>query len=292
MELRDLRHFLAIAREKTISGAADSLCLTQPTLSRRMMELEEELGKKLFIRGNRRITLTEEGIFLRNRAEEVLSLIARTEAEFLSSDKQISGEVHIGGGETDAVRVLARVMQKLNAAHPQIRYRVTSSNAESTMEQLDNGLLDFGIFIDPADVSKYEFMRLKEKYSFGILMRKDSPLAAGSAVTPEQLTDTPLFCPGRDLVEKEFAAWMGTAYARAAILVRYNLAYNVSLMVEEGLGLALCLEKCIYLSKESPLCFRPLTPRMESGVSVAWKKYQTFSKAAGAFLEALRGGDL
>ena len=291
MELKDLRHFLAIAREKTISGAADSLYLTQPTLSRQMMELEEELGKKLFIRGNRKITLTEEGIFLRNRAEEVLSLVARTEAEFLSSDTRISGEVHIGGAETEAVRSVARIMKKLNEAHPQIRYRVTSSNAEGAMEQLDNGLLDFGIFVDPVDVSKYEFMRLKEKYAFGVLMRKDSPLAASSAVTPEQLTGIPLFCPNREPVEKEFAAWMGAAYAGADILVRYNLAYNVSVMVEEGLGHALCLEKAIRVSEDGPLCFRPLTPRMESGVSVAWKKYQTFSKAAGAFLEFLRKGD-
>lgn len=291
MELKDLRHFLAVARERTISGAADSLYLTQPTLSRQMMELEEELGKKLFIRGNRgnrKITLTEEGVFLRKRAEEVLALVARTEAEFFSRGEHITGEVTIGGGETDAVRVFARVMKKLNARHPQIRYRILSSNAEDAMEQLDNGLLDFGIFIDPADVSKYEFMRLRERYAFGVLMRKDSPLAASGAITPEQLAGLPLFCSKRELVEREFAAWMGDAYNRANILADYNLIHNVSLMVEEGLGYALCLEGAMHVTEDSPFRFRPLEPKMEAGVTVAWKKYQTFSRAAGAFLEMLR----
>lgn len=288
MEIKDLRHFLAIAREKTISGAAESLFLTQPTLSRQMQELEEELGKKLFIRGNRAITLTEEGLLLRHRAEEILALVARTESEILSSDTEISGEVHIGGAETDAIRIVARVIQKLHAVHPNICYRMTSSNGEMTAEQLDSGLLDFGIFIEPADLSKYDFIRLKAKGIFGILMRKDNPLAASPVIRPEQLAGIPLFCPSRALVEKEFAAWMGPAYANASILVRFNLDHNISFMVEEGLGCALLLKKNVYTTKDGPLCFRALEPRMTSGVSIAWKKYKAFSKAAGAFLEVLR----
>ncbi len=288
MELNDLRRFLAIAREKTISGAAEALCLTQPTLSRQMLELEAELGKKLFRRGKRAITLTEGGIFLRNRAEEILALVARTEAEFFSSDKELDGEVHIGGAETNAVRVVARAVRALHEAHPRIRFRLTSSNGEGAMEQLDSGLLDFGIFIDPADLSKYDFLRLKEKCAFGILMRKDNPLAEYSSVTPEQLKGVPLFLPSRDMVENEFAAWMGPAYAKASILVRFNLTYNASIMVEEGLGCAFCLERTAYVSEDSPLCFRPLNPEMTVGVSIAWKKYKTFSSAAEAFLKVLR----
>ena len=288
MELKDLRNFLAVAREKTISGAAESIYLSQPTLSRQMQELEEELGKKLFIRGNRRITLTEEGIFLRNRAEEVLALVARTEAEFLSSDTRISGEIHIGGAETEAIRILGRIMKDLHAAYPAIRYRITSSSTESTIEQLDNGLLDFALLLDPADVSQYDFMRLKEKCAFGVLLRRDHPLAQSQAIRPEQLVGVPLLAPNREAVEKGFAAWMGKEYPRADILVRYNLLYNASVLVEEGLGCALCLEKLINVSEGSPLCFRPLAPALEVGLSIVWKKYRTFSRAAGAFLEYLQ----
>ena len=287
MEFKDLRCFLAIAREKTISGAAQSLHLTQPTLSRRMLELEAELGKTLFIRGNRKIVLTEEGIFLRKRAQEVLALMAKTEAEFNSSGEHILGEVSVGGGEIEAVRVFARAIKRLHAAHPQITYTLSSANAETTMERLENGLVDFGIFIEPVDLSKYDFFRLKERYAFGILMRKESILSRFAAIRPEQLLGLPVICPSRAVVKSEFAAWMGEAFARLHCILSYDLPYNASIMVEEHIGYAVCLEKAFTMAPET-FCFRPLDPPLEVGVAVAWKKDQRFSKAAAAFLELLR----
>lgn len=196
MELRVLRYFLAVAREETISRAAEALHVTQPTLSRQMMELEEELGKTLFLRGKRKITLTEEGMFLRKRAQEIVALVEKTEAEFSGPDESISGEVYIGGGETDAMRLIARAAHELRAMHPRITFHLFSGNAEDVTERLDQGLADFGVFIEPADLAKYDFVKLPVRERWGLLMRKDSPLAAKQSVCPEDLSGLRSFFPG------------------------------------------------------------------------------------------------
>lgn len=288
MELRVLRYFLAVAREETISGAADAVHVTQPTLSRQMMDLEEELGKTLFLRGKRRITLTEEGMFLRKRAQEIVSLVEKTEAEFSAEEKAISGEVWIGGGETDAMRLIARAAKGLQAMHPHIVYHLFSGNAEDVAERLDRGLVDFGIFIEPADLSKYDFIKLPVTDIWGVLMRKDSPLAAKQVIRPDDLLGLPLLCSRQPLVRNELSGWMGEHYEKLHIMTTYNLLYNASLMVEEDMGYALCLDKIVRTTADSPLCFRPLEPRLEVGLDIVWKKYQIFSKAAAKFLEHLQ----
>lgn len=287
MELRVLRYFLAVAREESISGAADAVHVTQPTLSRQMMELEQELGKTLFLRGKRKISLTEEGMFLRKRAQEIVTLVEKTESEFIAPEADISGNVYIGGGETDAMRLIARAAHQLQAAHPHISYHLFSGNAEDITEKLEKGLADFGVFIEPADLSKYDFIKLPVADTWGLLMRKDSPLARQQTIKPNDLLGLPILCSNQALVKNEISGWMGEGYEKLHVITVYNLLYNASLMVEEGMGYALCLDK-IVRTGDSPLCFRPLEPKMEVGLAIAWKKYQVFSKAADKFLEYLR----
>lgn len=288
MELRVLRYFLAVAREETISGAAEALHVTQPTLSRQMMELEEELGKTLFLRGKRKISLTEEGMFLRKRAQEIVALVEKTESEFSAPEENISGDIYIGGGETDAMRLIARAAHRLQVAHPHISYHLFSGNAEDVTERLDRGLVDFGVLIEPVDLSKYDFIRLPVKDIWGALMRKDSPLAAKQTIRPADLLGVPVLCSSQAMVKNEIAGWMGDRYEKLHIVTTYNLLYNASLMVEEGMGYALCLDKIIRPSGDGPLCFRPLEPKHEVGLDLVWKKYQVFSKAAEKFLECLQ----
>lgn len=287
MELRVLRYFLAVAREETISGAAEALHVTQPTLSRQMMELEEELGKTLFLRGKRKITLTEEGMFLRKRAQEIVGLVEKTASEF-SAEEKVGGDVYIGCAETDAMRLIARAARALQKVHPHILYHLFSADAEDVTERLDRGLVDFGIFIEPVDLTKYDFIKLPLTDVWGVLMRKDSPLAAKPTVRPADLMGLPILFSNQPMVKNEISGWMGEGYEKLNIITMYNLLYNAALMVEEGMGYALCLDKIITTSPESPLCFRPLEPPLEVGLAVAWKKYQIFSKAAEKFLEYLQ----
>lgn len=288
MELRTLRYFLAITEEKNISKAAERLYITQPTLSRQMMELEEKLGKTLFIRGKRTISLTEEGMFLRKRAEEILSLVEKTESALHAPEEELSGEIYIGGGETPAMRLIAHAAQSLHQKNPHVVFHLFSGNAQDVMEKIDNGLVNFGIFIEPVDLVKYDFIRLPVKDVWGVLMRKDSPLAQKETIQAKELCDIPLLCSNQSTVKNEISGWMGEYHSRLNIIASYNLLYNASLMVEEGMGYALCLEGIANTSAESPLCFRPFSPKMEVGLTVAWKKYQVFSKAEEKFLECLK----
>ena len=287
MELRVLRYFLAVAREESISRAAEFLHLSQPTLSRQLMDLEEELGKRLFVRGGRRMTLTEEGMFLRKRAQEIVALAESTKEAFRSTADDIGGEVHIGGGETRAMRLVAGAARRLTAAHPHVSYHLFSGNAADVMERLDRGLADFGVFIEPVDLSRYEYIRLPVSDVWGVLMRRDHPLAGKSSLRPEDIASVSLLCSRQELVANEIAGWMGESFDRLNIVGTYNLLYNASLLVEEGLGCALCLDGIIRC-EGGPLCFRPLEPRLEVGLAVAWKKYQVFSRAAERFLEELQ----
>ena len=289
MEVRVLRYFLAVAREQTISGAAEILHISQPTLSRQLMDMEEELGKQLFIRGNRRISLTEEGMFLRKRAEEIVDLIDKTEAEITSSDEIISGDIYIGAGETDVMRLVARVAKKLQNDYPDIRYHIFSGNAEDVTEKLDKGLLDFGLLIEPTDTTKYENLKLPATDTWGVLMRKDSPLAEKDAVTAKDLWDVPLLC-SKQVFENNrniLSRWLKKGAENLNIAATYNLLYNASIMVEEGFGYALCLDKIIKTPDDGALCFRPLAPALNVHLNIVWKKYQVFSKAAELFLRRL-----
>lgn len=288
MEFRVLQYFLAIAREETISKAAESLHITQPTLSRQMKGLEEQLGKQLFIRGNRKINLTEEGILLRQRAEEIISLVEKTESEIMYSDTTISGDIYIGSGETEGMRILAKVIDTCHKEYPKIKFHLYSGNSQDVVEKIENGLIDFGVLIEPADISKYDFIKLPVKDKWGVLMRKDSPIASLKSITADTLKKLPLICSSQEIVKNEISGWLNDDYNKLNIVATYNLIYNASLLVEEGSGYALGLDKLINTSGNSKLCFIPLEPKLEVGLTLIWKKYHLFSKATSYFLNQLR----
>lgn len=285
MELRVLQYFLAVAREQSISGAAGSLFLSQPTLSRQLKDLEDELGKQLFIRGNRKITLTEEGMLLRKRAEEILDLVEKTENEISTPDEIITGEVYIGAGETDAVRIIARVAEKVQEDHPQIKFHIFSGDSLDVIERLNKGLIDFGVLFEPVDLSKFEHIPMPVSDTWGVLMRRDSPLAEKEFITPQDLWDKPLIASRQQNKGSILYDWMKKPFEKLNIAATYNLVYNASLMVDEGIGYAFCIDKLINVIGDSNLCFKPLRPELKANIHFVWKKYQVFSKAADKFLK-------
>lgn len=287
MGLRVLQYFLAVAREQNISAAAQSLHLTQPTLSRQLRELEEELGKQLMVRGSRKIALTEDGMLLRKRAEEILELVARTEKEVMQSDEAIGGDIYIGTGETDGVRQLARTANCLQAHYPGIRFHIASGDAADVCERLDKGLLDFGVLLGDIDKTKYHYMELPMKDTWGILMRRDSFLARKEAMTPRDLWDKPLILSRQVDNKSGLYRWLRREPSELHTVATYNLIYNASLMVEEGMGYAFALDKLVNTTG-SALCFRPLKPKLEVGMYLVWKKSRIFSRAAELFLESLQ----
>ena len=292
MELRVLRYFLGVARAGSMTGAARMLHVTQPTLSRQLQDLEDELGQKLFIRGSHSVSLTPEGMFLRRRAEEILDMVHKTESEFGSMDDVSGGEVYIGGGETEAMRPIASVIREMREEYPRIRFHLYSGNAEDVSERLDKGILDFGILIQPFNIAKYDFINLPSKDVWGVVMRKDSLLAAKKSVTRHDLLKLPLICSRqamRGLSRKnEYSDWFGEDAPKLNIAATYNLIYNAALMVEEGIGYAIALDRLVNVTRHAGLCFRPLEPRLESGLNIVWKKSQVFSGAAGVFLDRVR----
>ncbi len=287
MDVRVLRYFLAVAQEESISGAAEYLHLTQPTLSRQLMDLEEELGKKLFIRGSRKVTLTEDGLLLRKRAGEIVALVDKTESEFHEAEGEISGDVYIGGGETAAMRLIARTARELQEQYPHIRYHLYSGNGDDVTERLDKGLLDFGLLIEPVDLKKYDHFHLPVTDTWGVLMRKDSPLAEKNSIHPEDLWDVPLLISRQSMVEHGLSSWTRKDFRELNIVATYNLLFNAALMVEAGMGYAICLDKLVNTMDTSELCFRPVSGSVSAGMVIAWKKYQVFSKASQKFLERL-----
>ncbi|RDZ11033.1 LysR family transcriptional regulator [Priestia megaterium] len=292
MEFRVLRYFLTVAREGSITKAADFLHVTQPTLSRQLKDLEQELGKKLFIRSSHSVILTDEGMLLRNRAEEIVNMVDKLEAEFSSMEETIGGDVYIGGGETEAMKHIARVAKDVQLRYPNIRYHLYSGNEEDITERLDKGLLDFGILIQPADISKYNYLNIPAKDVWGVVMRKDSPLAVKESIQAADLLKVPLICSRQAMKQtfskNEFADWFGEDFHKLNIVTTYNLAYNAAIMVEEGVGYAITLDKIVNTSTNSNLCFRPLQPRLESGLNIVWKKHHVLSAAADAFLKELQ----
>lgn len=287
MELRVLQYFLAVAREQSISGAAEFLHLSQPTLSRQLKDLEEELGKQLFIRGNRKITLTEEGVLLRKRAGEILELVKKTEQEVALSDDTVAGDIYIGAGETDAIRVIAKAAQQLQRQYPGVRLHIASGDAADVVEKLDKGLIDFGILFDPRDLSKYNYLKIPEKDTWGVLMRRDAALAQKECIRPEDLWDKPLILSRQHREGSALLMWLNRSEADLHIVATYSLLYNGSILVDEGIGYAITLDQIIN-TNGSNLCFRPLAPTLQAGLCVVWKKYQVFTKAAELFLDSLQ----
>ena len=290
MELRVLRYFLTIAREGSITNAANVLHVTQPTLSRQIHDLEEELGQRLFVSRNMR--LTAEGMILRKRAEEIISMVDKTEAEFHSMSNVVSGDIYIGGGETEAVKLIAQIVCELRTAYPEIHYHLYSGNAEDVTERLDKGLLDFGLLIQPADISKYDYFNIPARDTWGVIMRKDIPLAKKETIRKEDLLNVPLICSRQVISEErhrnEFAEWFGEDFDKLDIVTTFNLVYNAAIMVEAGVGYAITIDKIANTTESSSLCFRPLEPQLDSGLNIIWKKDQVFSAAAALFFKKLR----
>lgn len=288
MELRVLQYFLAVTREQSISGAAETLHLSQPTLSRQLKEMEEELGKQLMIRGNRRITLTEEGMILRKRAEEIMELVQKAKNEISLSDEIIAGDITIGAGETNGVRFLVKAAKTLQETYPLIHLHIISGDKARVTEELDRGLIDFGLIFGDVDTSKYEYLKLPYKDTWGVIMRKDAPLAQKETILAEDLLYKPLIISRQAFQNKEFRDFFPYDQEKLNIVATYNLLFNGSLMVDEGMGYAISFEKLLNFTGDSNLCFRPLEPTLEAGMHIIWKKYQILTKATDRFLQKLK----
>lgn len=288
MELRELKYFLAVAREQSISKAASSLFVTQPNLSRQMQNLEKEVGQRLFIRGTRKITLTEAGRLLYKRAEEIIELYNKTETELNKPITDIRGDIYIGGCESYVMGLIAKAAHEVQKDYPNVKFHLFSGDMVAVSEKLDKGLIDFGIFIEPADLSKYDYLRLPLTDTWGVLMRKDSPLAGKKYITPEDLRDEPLIRSKHSLGKSIISDWFKKNADELNIVATYNLLYNASILVEEGIGYAVGLDKIINTSGDSNLCFVPFYPKLESRLDIAWKKYQVFTKGAEIFLKKLQ----
>lgn len=286
VELRHLRYFLMVAREGTISGAAAALHVSQPSLSRQMQELERDLGVRLFDRGSRRVTLTEPGMRLRRRAEEIVDLVGRTEDEFRLTADTLAGEVRVGGGETPAMGLLADVIAGFVDAYPLASFSLFSGNAESVSERLDSGRIDFGVFVGHADLSRYEFLQLPARDRWGAFMREDDPLAERDRVTSSDLAGRSLILS--EQASREMGAWFHRDLEDLDVVATYNLLYNAALLARRGVGVVVSLEGIVDTSEGSGLAFRPLEPAVSADVFIAWKRYQSFSPAAEAFLGEVR----
>lgn len=287
MEIKELRYFIAVAECGSISKAAEKLFTTQPNLSRQLMKLEEETGQKLLIRGNKKSELTEAGRLLYKRATEITELVDRTQSELRSDGDEVFGTVCIGGGESYAVGLIAKAAKEVSDMFPGIKFDFFSGDTDAVTEKLDKGLIDFGILIEPSNLEKYNSLRLPLTDKWGILMRKDSPLSEKEYITKEDLNGLPLLFSVHSFKKNNVTAWFCKDLDKLNVVATYNLIYNASLMVEQGMGYAVGLKGIINTSGDSILCFRPFFPILETHLDVAWKKNGELSKASKIFLERL-----
>ena len=287
MEIRTLRYFLAVAREENMTRAAELLHVTQPTLSKQLKSLEEELGKKLFIRHSFSIKLTEEGVLLRNRAEDLVGMADRIEKEFISLDDITGGDLYFGLAESYQISLLAREINTFKQNYPNLRYHITSGDTEQVAEKLDKGLLDFAVLAEIPDASKYDSLVFPEADIWGVVMPSDSPLAKKKAIRVDDLIGLPLFCSGQGW-EKDIPGWAKDKMEQLHLEGSFRLSYNASIFAKEHLGYLLTFDKLVDTSAGSGLVFRPLTPKLETSLYLIWKKYQTFSPIAERFMNQIR----
>ena len=275
------------AREGNVTHAAQRLHVSQPTLSRQLKDLEDELGKKLFTRSNYSIKLTEEGMLFRKRAEDILEMADKTLAEFKALDEVNGGDIHIGCAESNGIAPFIRAIQKLKEKYPRIRCHFYSSGTDAVNERLDRGLLDFAIIIQEVDLEKYNYLKMPSQDHWGLIMRKDHPLANHSCIHLNDLTEIPLIL-SRQAMREEMPRWFGEAQDKLNIVATYDLLFNTSVMVRENFGCVLGFDGLVYTGPDSDLCFRPLEPTLTSPMDIIWKKYQVFSPAASLLLEELK----
>lgn len=290
MELRLLRYFLAVAREESITLAAKQLHITQPTLSRQLIELEQSLGVTLFVRGKRkhRITLTEEGIYLKQRAEEIITLVDRTQTAFETTGDLMAGDIYLCVGETEAIRLLARAVKSLQMRCPHIRFHISSGDRAVVDEQLKTGLIDFGLLLGSLDGMDYDYLTLPIQELWGVLMRRDDPLAQKESIHPQDLWDKQLIWPRQTDSSEALFHWIRRKSEDLKIITSYSLVYNASLLTDEGLGYTVALDGLINTSGDSSLCFRPLEPKLEMATHIVWNSNRNFTRAAASFLEEIR----
>ncbi len=287
MELRTIRYFLAVAREENMTRAAELLHVTQPTLSKQLKALEEELGKKLFTRHSFSIQLTEEGILLRKRAEDLIKMADRITTEFLTLDDVLGGDVYFGLAESYQIRYLAAAIRKFREIYPNLRYHITSGDTEQVTEKLDKGIIDFAVLAQEPNTAKYHYLTFPVADLWGVVMPKDCPLAKKSTISTEDLIGLPLFCSEQGW-DNDISKWCGNNRDKLYLEGSFRLSYNGSLFVKEGLGYLLTFEHLIDTTPESGLVFRPLAPKLETKIYLIWKKYQVFTPIAGRLLEMLK----
>lgn len=287
MEVRVLQYFLAVAREESITRAANTLHITQPTLSRQLAQLEEETGVRL-LRGTRKITLTNEGILLRRRAEEIIELVDKTQKELAQQDELVEGTVSIGCGEVAAVQLLPEIIADFHKKYPMVNFDLYTANADQIKERMDDGMTDVGLLLEPIDMDKYDFIRLSVKERWVAVMSADDPLAGQEHITAKELAELPIIMARRQGVRNELANWFGEYYKKLHVLFTSNMSTNAAIMVRGGLGYALVVEGSLPYVDETKICCRPLYPELEATTVLAWKRQQPFGLAATKFIEHMK----
>lgn len=288
MDIRLLKYFLAVAQYGTITRASEHLHVTQPTISRQLMELEEMVGTALLIRGKRQVTLTEAGILFQQRAEDIVSLMEKTMRDISGQDGLLGGAVSVGCVESCVSRMLPKVLAAFSIRYPQVRFELYSADGDDIREKLDRGDLDLGILVEPAETAKYDFFRLPYRDTWGVLMRKDDPLACREVIGREELLSFPLILPRREIVQDSIASWFGVERSHLHVFAEHNLLNNAALLAEAGLGYVVCIGGSFAIRGGENLCFVPLTPERTSGHVLAWKKNRVFHPAASRFREFVR----
>lgn len=285
MEIRVLKYFLTVVREESITKAAEVLHITQPTLSRQLAQLEEEIGVKLFDRGTRKIKPTNEGMLLRRRAEEILQLVDKTEQELVEQEEQIEGKISIGSGETAAVQILSNLIKTFSEKYPRVTFDLFTATADLVKEQMDKGLIDAGLLLEPVDIEKYDFVRLDTKERWVVLMPSADPLTENETVTARELSALPLILPRRQQVRSELASWFGDYYKNLKVMFTSNLSTNGAIMVENGLAYSVVIEGSMPFCDRSKIDYRPLYPPLTATSVLAWRRGKPFSLAATKFIE-------
>lgn len=287
MELRTLRYFLAAAQEENITKAADILHVTQPTLSRQMMDLERELGVTLMLRGKNGLTLTDDGIFFRQRAQEIVELADRLEKSFVERQNNISGMVVIGASETVGSQTLARLIKEFTGKYPAVQFTLYNETVNNIKDRLDKGLVDIGLLLEPVDVTKFDYVRLSQQDTWGLLVRDDHPLTEKESLTADDVAPYPLILPLRDNIRVEIIHWLGRDEKELTIPLFYTLLSNAALMVAEGLGCAFCMDGALAIRSDPRLRFIPLEPRRVTHSVLVWKKNKIFSPATSLFIQEI-----
>ena len=287
MELRVLKYFLTVAEKESITKAAESLYITQPTLSRQLMDLEEEVGKKLFIRG-KKIILTEEGLLLRKRAEEIFSLVDKTTMEISNSDDIINGDIHIGTGDSNLISPILRKAKKLQDDYPNIKYHFYSGNLDFIMEKLENGLIDFGIVFGNLDKKKYDFIQFDKKETLGIITNKNSNLSKIKQISLKDLNNEPIIISSQDIVNSFFIKLFEDSGIKPKITATYNLLYSANILARANIGNALAFNPFLDKTEDEAFIFKPLYPKVEIDMFLIWKKGQVFSRASKKFLDTMK----